>query len=48
MVQVVDGDLLDGCFLLFVIFLFGLFLILNKLQAFVLGDTTSNACFEAW
>jgi hypothetical protein len=33
---------------LFVVFLFGLPLILGKLQAFVLGDTRLNVCFEVW
>jgi hypothetical protein len=48
MVLAMDGDLLDGCLLSFVAFLFGLFLVLDKLQAFALGDATSNACSEAW
>jgi hypothetical protein len=48
MVPTMDGDLLDGCLFLFVAFLFDLFLGLNKLPTFVLGDVTSNACFEAW
>jgi hypothetical protein len=43
-----DGDFLDGCLLLLVAFLFDLSLVLNKLQAFVLGDATSNACSKAW
>ncbi len=43
-----DGDSLDICLFLFVVFLFGLPLILGKLQAFVLGDTRSNVCFEVW
>jgi hypothetical protein len=41
------GDLLDGCVLLFLAFLFDLPLVLDKLQAFVPCDATSNACFEA-
>jgi hypothetical protein len=33
---------------LFVAFLFGLSLVLGKLEAFVLGDNTSYAYFEVW
>jgi len=44
MVLAMDVDLLDGCLLLFVAFLFDLPLVLDKLQAFDLGDITSNAC----
>ncbi len=48
MALTMDGDSLDICLFLFVVFLFGLPLILGKLQAFVLGDITSNVCFEVW
>jgi hypothetical protein len=44
MTLTMDGDSLDINLFLFVAFLFGLPLILGKLQAFVLGDTTSNVC----
>jgi len=37
-------SLIDICLFLFVVFLFGVHLVLDKLQAFVLGDTTSNVC----
>ncbi len=43
-----DGDSLNICLFLFVTFLFGLPLILDNLQAFVLRDSRSNVCFEVW
>lgn len=49
MVFAIDGGPLDRLFILFVAFLFGLFLVLGKLETFVLGDNTSSyAYFEVW
>jgi hypothetical protein len=48
MVFAIDGGTLDRRFILFVAFLFGLSLLLGKLEAFVLGGNTSYAYFEVW